>query len=114
MMKDFIVIYHAPAELMKQNANNDPEEMKKGMEAWMVWAGKCGDKLVSIGSPLMGGIKLNHGGNSAASNKDVVGYSILKAESMDEAKSLLDGHPHLGWDAACEIEIHETMPLPGM
>ena len=70
-MKEFIVIYHAPAELMKQNANSDPEEMKKGMVAWMVWAGKCGDKLVSMGAPLIGGIKLNPGGSSAASNKDV-------------------------------------------
>jgi len=23
------------------------------------------------------------------------------------------GHPHLAWDAACEIEVHEVMPLPG-
>ena len=27
------------------------------------------------------------------------------------AKSLLDGHPHLGWTDGCEIEVHESMPL---
>ena len=111
-MKEFIVTYHAPAELMK-STNSTPEEMKKGMEAWMVWAEKCGDKLVSMGAPLMGGIKLSPDGSSTASNKNVVGYSILQAENMDDAKALMDGHPHLGWNAACDIEIHETMPLPG-
>jgi hypothetical protein len=111
-MKEYIVIYHAPAEAMKQSAETGPEEMKKGMESWMVWADKCGDALVSMGAPLTGGIKLGTNGNSNESNKEVVGYSILKAENMQEAKSLMDEHPHLNWAAGCEIEIHETMPLP--
>ena len=111
-MKTFIVIYHAPGELMKQNELASPEEMKKGMEPWMVWAEKCGEQLLDMGNPLMGGIKLNHDGSNVPSDKDVVGYSILKAASMDEAKSLMDGHPHLNWAEGCEIEVHETMPLP--
>ena len=47
------------------------------------------------------------------SSWQVVGYSILQAENIDDAKALLDGHPHLAWDGACEIEVHEVMPLPG-
>ncbi len=31
---------------------------------------------------------------------------------MVAAKKLLDGHPHLEWDAGCEIEVHESMPMP--
>jgi len=111
-MKTFIVIYHAPADLMRQNEVASPEEMKKGMEPWMVWAEKCGEQLLDMGNPLMGGIKLNQDGSSVPSDKDVVGYSILKAESMDEAKSLMDEHPHLKWAEGCEIEVHEAMPLP--
>jgi len=42
-----------------------------------------------------------------------MGYSILQAENMDEAKELLQGHPHLDWNAACEIEVHESLPMPG-
>jgi hypothetical protein len=112
-MKKFIVLYHAPAEVMKQTANATPEEMEKGMEVWMQWAKKCGDQLVDLGSPLVNGQQINANGNSKNSDKNVVGYSILQAESMDEAKDLLKGHPHLGWFAACTIEVHETMPLPG-
>ncbi len=113
-MKKFIVLYHAPVDAMKQTENSSPEEQAKGMELWMQWAQKCGDKLVDIGSPLMNGQKLNPDGKSEGSNKNVVGYSVLQAENIEEAKALLKGHPHLGWNAECAIEVHETMPLPGM
>ena len=79
----------------------------------MVWAEKCGDKLIDFGTPLSGGVKLSPGGNSTASDKDVLGYSILNAENIEEAQSLLEGHPHLKWNAACSIEVHESMPTPG-
>ena len=112
-MKKYIVIYHAPEELMAQSANSTPEEMEKGMEPWMVWAAKCGDQLVDLGAPLMGGQKLLPDGKIENSIREVAGYSVLQAENMEEAKALLDGHPHLAWDGACEIEVHEVMPLPG-
>ena len=75
-MKNFIVIYHAPAAWMEQMAGASPEEMKKGMEPWMAWAAKCGEGLVDWGSPLVGGQKLSKSGSSP-SDKNVVGYSIL-------------------------------------
>ncbi len=113
-MKKFIVIYHAPAEATMSMADSTPEEQTKGIEAWMKWAEKCGDKLVDMGSPLENGQHINSNGTSIMSDKNVAGYSVLQAENMEEAKRLLIGHPHLGWNAACSIEIHETMPIPGM
>jgi len=113
-MKKFIVLYHAPADAMNQTANTSPEEQAKGMELWMDWAKKCGDKLVDLGAPLSNGQQLTPDGKSKSSNKNVAGYSILQAENMDEAKTLLKGHPHLGWNAECSIEVYETMALPGM
>jgi hypothetical protein len=110
-MKKFIVIYHAPGSAMEQMQNATPEEMKKGMEPWMVWAKKCGSGLVEMGTPLGGGQKLTKSGSSP-SDKDVCGYSILQAEDMEEAKALLAGHPHLEWTSGCEIEVHESMPMP--
>jgi hypothetical protein len=113
-MKKFIVLYHAPMDAMQQMASVPPEEQAKGMEGWMMWAKKCGDKLVDLGAPLMSGQRVNPDGKSAASTKEICGYSILQANNMEEAKKLLQGHPHLGWNAACSIEVHESMPLPGM
>ena len=113
-MKNFIVIYHAPQDFMNQAAGMAPEERKKEEMSWMVWAEKCGNKLVDMGAPLSGGVKLNPNGKSTDSDKDVVGYSILQADNMNEAKSLLEGHLHLEWNADCGIDIHETMKPPGM
>lgn len=113
-MKKFIVLYHAPADAMQQTANISPEDQAKGMEAWMTWAKKCGNKLVDLGAPLANGQSLNPGGKSKSSSKEVAGFSILQAESIEEAKQLLQGHPHLSWGASCSIEVHETMPIPGM
>lgn len=113
-MKKFLVLYHAPIDAMQQTSQASPEEQAKGMEAWMKWAQDCGDKLVDLGTPLTNGQQLSPDGESKQSGKTVAGYSILQAENMDDAKSLLKGHPHLGWNADCLIEVHESMALPGM
>jgi len=112
-MKKFMVIYHASTDFMEQSMETSKEEMQKGMEQWMKWAEKCGDKLVDMGSPLMGGVKLSPGGASTNSEKGVCGFSVLQADNIDEAKALLVDHPHLAWNGDCEIEVHETMPTPG-
>ncbi len=114
-MKKFLVTYHAPSEAMQQMGTASPEEQQKGTEAWMQWAQKTGSKLKDLGAPLMGGQSVSVDGTSKASDKQVAGYSVLEAENMDEAKKLLDGHPHIaGWNKEATIELHEMMPVPGM
>jgi len=81
------------------------------MKPWMAWAEKCGSKLVDVGTPLVGGQSLKPDGSSEPSSREVTGYSVLEADSMDEAKSLLEGHPHLAWTGGCDIEVHESVPL---
>lgn len=108
------MLYPAPMDAMQQGATQSPEDQAKGMEGWMQWAQRCGDKLVDLGAPLVNGQQLSRYGKSSNSDKNVVGYSILQAANMDEAKGLLQGHPHLTWNAVCSIEVHETMPIPGM
>lgn len=111
-MNKYLVIYHASEAAGKKMENSNPAEMKKGMEAWMAWAQKCGSGLLDMGTPLGGGMKINQTG-STPSNKNVVGYSMLQAKNMEAAKAMLKEHPHLKWAAGCEIEVHELLPLPG-
>jgi len=114
-MKKFVVLYHTPKDAMQQTANVTPEQMAKGMEAWMQWAQRCGNHLVDMGAPLMNGQQISPDGSVNESQKNVSGYSILQAENMEEAKALLQGHPHIsGWNPDSSIELHESMPLPGM
>ena len=114
-MKKFIVLYHAPVDAMEQTANASPEEQAKGMQEWMNWAQRVGDKLVDMGQPLFNGQSIGPGGVNRRSESGVSGYSIMEAENLEEAKSLLEGHPHIsGWHPEATIELHEAMPIPGM
>ena len=111
-MKKFIVLYTASNGLQWEKMKNaSPEDMKKGMEQWMVWAKKCGTGLVDMGTPLGNGQKVNKLGGTP-SDKGIIGYSILQAENMQAALEMLKAHLHLEWAEGCEIEVHESMPLP--
>ena len=83
------------------------------MEAWNIWREGCGEKLVDPGAPLGNAVKFLSGGGSEKGDSHVTGYSILEAESMTEATELLKDHPHLGWQDAFDIEVFETLAMPG-
>ncbi len=105
------MIYHSARSATEQARRVSPEGMKRIMDSWTAWAERCGSALVDPGAPLMGGQKLTKSGSSA-SDKNVIGYSILQAEDMEGAKALLEGHPYFEDPADDEIEVHESMPLP--
>jgi len=110
-MKRFLVIYRTSEEAMEKMKDKTPEEMKKGMEPWMQWKEKCGDSLVDMGAPL-GKVQNVTSSGSSQGGDDLGGYSILQAESMDEATKLLEGHPHLAWAEGCTIDVYEMMSMP--
>ena len=106
-MKKFYVIYYAPDEVAEKWASGSEEDMA----LWMTWAEKIGASLVNMGSPLGNGQNITSSGVTE-STKNVLGYSILQADDMDEAKGLLKGHPHLEFGKGCEIEVYETFSKP--
>ena len=112
-MTKFIVCYLAPVDATWKTQESTPEEMEAGMKAWMDWAQKCGYNLVDMGSPLGSGVTVRPGGKTAESDSEIIGYSILQANNMEEALGLLKDHPHLNWNAECEIQVHESLPAPG-
>lgn len=108
-----MVIYHAPKGAMDKMAGMDPAESKKHMGLWMVWAKKCGSGMVDLGTPLGNAHKVSKS-NHGRSASTVVGYSILQAESWEKLQEMIMGHPHLESGKGCKIEVHESLPLPGM
>lgn len=108
-----MVLYLAPEGALDKMKNASPEEMKKGMETWMEWAKKLGEKLVDFGMPLGFGQKMTKEG-ATSNQSNINGFSILQAENMEEAKELLKDHPHLSWVEGSEIEVYEFLPMPGM
>ncbi|WP_062310043.1 YciI family protein [Demequina rhizosphaerae] len=110
-MPKYVFIYHAPP--MPADASPpEPEEVQQMMDAWYGWATSVGENLIDLGTPLSGGIRVDPDGVSA-STKEVAGYSIVQADSMDTAVELAQSHPHLNMPGGCSIEVHEAEPLPG-
>jgi hypothetical protein len=111
-MTKFVFIYHAPmtpADATPPSA----EQLQDMMAAWTAWAEKVGDGMVDFGTPLAGGIRVAPNGVVEPSSREVAGYTILEAADIDAAIELAKVHPHLNMPGGCEIEIHETQPIPG-
>ena len=108
-MAKYMILYRAATSARDQMANATPEQMKAGMDAWMAWAGKAGDAVVDLGTPLA---PSTHVGATAASGEDVGGYSILQAASAQDITNLLDGHPHLEMPGS-SIDVLEMLSMPG-
>ena len=108
-MAKFMILYRSSTSARDQMANATPEQMKAGMDAWMAWAGKAGDAVVDLGSPLAPATRVG----PARGPDDVTGYSILQAASAEEITSVLGGHPHLEMPGS-SIEVLELLTMPGM
>lgn len=67
--------------------------------------------LIDPGKPLGNAREVTTTGVTR-SDSDVIGMSILQAESMAEALTLVEHHHHLQWAEDCQITVLEEMPIP--
>ncbi|WP_026556458.1 hypothetical protein [Arthrobacter sp. 35W] len=111
-MTRFVVLYHAPQSAPDAMAGNDDAAAAEGMQLWMDWAARAGEHLVDMGQPLGNAQEITTMGDVEAKST-VGGYSILEADSLDHAVSLMNGHPHLMMPGA-SIQVFEALALPGM
>ena len=75
-MKNYVYIYHS---------NQDTPPTAEAMTAWSNWFKTLGDNLVDGGNPITGPKFVLKDGQAVQEKDTVIGYSIVKAESMDEA-----------------------------
>jgi len=111
-MAKYLFVYHAP-KTQAEMAPPTPEDMEAMMVAWNAWGARVGDRMVDFGAPLAGGMRVSSRG-ATPSDREVAGYSLIEAGSMDKALELAEGHPHLAMPGDCQVEIHEAQPIPGM
>lgn len=103
----FLVLHHASVPARKMMADTAPEQKKASWERWQAWASKLQGVTVEFGSPLEEGGTAGPAGIAA---HDVVGYSIMGAESAEALKAAIADHPHLdspgGW-----LEVFGFVPM---
>ena len=113
-MKKFLALYMADAsgmaEMMK---NSTPEQRKKGTEAWEKWMEDNKASLADRGAPVGKTKRVDAKGIKDAKN-DICGYSIVQANSADEAARVFGkDQPFLQMPGAT-IDIIEIMVMPGV
>ena len=112
-MKKFLVIYMAPVgafdEMMK---NPDPAKMKEMSDSWTSWMKAHEKSFTDQGAPTGKNKRVAKGSVKDVRN-EVTGYSVVQAESHDEATKIFKDNPMLQTPGAY-IEVLEWMEMAGM
>ena len=102
-MSNYILAYHG---------GKKPESPEAGAEhkaEWMAWVGGLGDAMVNPGTPLGKSKTVSSDGVSDdGGSNPLMGYSIVKADSMDAALEIAKGCPFLDMGT---IEVAEMMEM---
>lgn len=107
-MSKYIYLYRGPATPMDDFT---PEQGAELTEAYNAWGAKTGKALIDFGQPFGPRTAVVDDGTEGQAS-DQNGYSIVEAASLDEAKSLLLGHPFLAeGKGRFVIDIYELMPM---
>jgi hypothetical protein len=113
-MKDFLFVYRND---YKNQPAASPEEMQAVTKKWMDWMGGVAaqNKLVSHGNRLGSEGRVVRPGNVVTDGpyteiKELIGgYSIVKAESYDEAVEIAKGCPI--FEVGGNVEVRDINPL---
>lgn len=113
-MKDFLFVFRADYNTMPKSS---PEEMQAMTKCWMDWIGGIAaqNKLTDRGNRLYPSGKVLKAGSVIADGpyteikEAILGYSIVKADSIEEATELAKGCPVL--TIGGNVEVREINVL---
>ena len=99
-MANFVLVYHGG------RMPESPEEGAKQMTAWNDWFAQLGAAVVDGGNPASRTKRIAADGSVSDDPTGPSGYSILKADTLDQAVELAKGCPVLAGGAS--IQVVET------
>ena len=116
-MKKFFALYQMPMSLIETWRNTTSADQRKAaeqemMQAWMKWMKDNEKSIVDPGGPL-GKTKRITGAGVADTRNDLTGYTIVQAESHEDAVKIFNGHPHLRLPQTT-VDLMELVAIPGM
>jgi S1-C subfamily serine protease len=86
-----------------------PEAQEASMQAWTAWFGSLGNAVVEIGNPFGESSTVTGDGTSAGGASKLGGYSIIEAETLDDAGAKAAGCPVLSSGGSVEVYAALTM-----
>ena len=103
MSSNYVLIFHGGTMPATE------EERGQVMQAWTDWFGKLGSALVDGGNPASRTKSIASNGAVSDVANGPTGYSIIKADSIDEAVGLAKGCPVLAGGAT--VQVVETFAV---
>ncbi len=104
-MSQYVIVY------LGGNPPTTPEEGKQHKAKYMEWIASLGDFVISPANPLMNTHTVNSDGTVSESGKTTMsGYTIIAANSMDEALAVAKSCPFL--EIGGSLEVSELMQMP--
>lgn len=116
-MSEFILLYRATTDARRESMGT-PERAQQSMQKWLGWMRDLETRghLKDAGQPLDGGGKVVRGTSKDvvdgpyAETKDLIGgYSIVKADTIEQAAELAKGCPIL--DGGGSVEVRPVMQM---
>ncbi|MBW2255209.1 MAG: hypothetical protein JRI25_11495 [Deltaproteobacteria bacterium] len=82
-----------------------PEEKQKIMAEWGAWYGKMDASIVDGGAPFAASKRLEGNGIEDGSLWDTppTGYTVIAADSLDDAAAACEDHPHLNHGGQVQV-----------
>lgn len=103
MANNYLLVYHGGGGMPET-----PEEGAKVVAAWNDWFGALGEAVVDGGNPVTQVRTIgNNGTVSDGALNPATGYSIIKADSLDDAVALAKGSPVLNGGLG-SVEVAEV------
>jgi hypothetical protein len=110
-MKKFLALYMAPVGSMDEMMKNTTPEMKEKQNAgWKTWMESKKAMIADMGAPVGKNMRATAAGVSAVRN-EVGGYSIVQAETQEEAAKMFVDNPMLKGMPTAYVEVLEIMPM---
>ncbi len=94
MDKFFVVYLTAPEVIENWMKNSTPEQRDAGMAEWANWFKENAKQVADIGAPLGKTKQVLPSGIISDVKNSLTGYSIIQAESHDDAAKIFQNHPH--------------------
>lgn len=87
------------------------EQQAEVMAAWGVWYEGMGAGIVDGGNPFGASKSLTADGvnDGPISSPPATGYTVISAESLDEAVAKTKNHPHLNYGG--QVSVYETFKM---
>ena len=105
-MTNFVVLYTGGG------MPESEEEQAAVMAAWGAWYEGMGAAIVDGGNPFSASKSIGGDGtinDGPVSTPPATGYTIIAADSLDEAMGKVQSHPHLKYGG--QVSVYETFKM---